>query len=136
MFETEDQLMAVFDTAIADSGLWLGLPGRRTFLMDEVEGIHGRVDRMMVSLPSSLRPTKTRSQLLQQETCCRIIVALRTTAQSPRTIGSRHRSFSRDDSVLAFANDRRRLGAGYFNRQLYSWTEVGPPRLRDLVLRG
>ncbi|QKK09394.1 MAG: hypothetical protein HND58_15330 [Planctomycetota bacterium] len=84
MFETEDQLMAVFDTAIADSGLWLGLPGRRTFLMDEVEGIHGRVDRMMVSLPSSLRPTKTRSQLLQQETCCRIIVALR--ARQPKVL--------------------------------------------------
>lgn len=84
MFETEDQLMAAFDTAIAGSELWLGLPGRRTFLMEEVEGIHGRVDRMMVSLPSALRPTKTRSALLQQETCCRIVVALR--ARQPKTV--------------------------------------------------
>ncbi len=76
MFDTEDQLMAAFDSALADSELWLGLPGRRTFTMEEVEGIHGCVDRMMVSLPSGVRPTEARSNLLRQETCCRIIVAL------------------------------------------------------------
>ncbi len=76
MFDTEDQLMAEFDSALADSELWLGLPGRRTFTMDEVEGIHGRVDRMMVSLPSGVRPTEARSNLLRQEACCRIIVSL------------------------------------------------------------
>lgn len=84
MFETEDQLMVAFDTAIVKSDLWLTVPGRRTFLMEEVEGIHGRVDRMMVSLPSALRSTKTRSALLQQETCCRIVVALR--ARHPKTV--------------------------------------------------
>ena len=84
MFSTEDQLMAAFDSALAGSELWLGLPGRRTFLMEEVEGIHGRVDRMMVSLPSALRPTKSRSELLQQETCCRIVVALR--ARQPKSV--------------------------------------------------
>ncbi len=31
MFDTEDQLMAVFDSALGGSELWLGLPGRRTF---------------------------------------------------------------------------------------------------------
>jgi len=76
MFDTEDQLMAAFDSVLADSQLWLGLPGRRTFTMEEVEGIHGCVDRMMVSLPAGVRPTEARSNLLRQETCCRIIVAL------------------------------------------------------------
>lgn len=83
MFNTEDQLMEVFDSAITGSELWLGMPRRRTFLMDEVDGIHGRVDRMMVSVPSALRPTKSRSELLQQETCCRIIVSLR--AKQPKS---------------------------------------------------
>ncbi len=83
MFDTEDQLMSAFDSAIPGSELWLGLPGRRTFLMEEVEGIHGRVDRMMVSLPSALRPAKARSAVLQQETCCRIIAALR--ARQPKS---------------------------------------------------
>lgn len=82
MFQTEDQLMEIFDSAIANSELWLGMPRRRTFLMEEVNGIHGRVDRMMVSVPSALRPSKSRSELLQQETCCRIIVALR--AKQPK----------------------------------------------------
>lgn len=84
MFETEEQLMAAFDAAIAKGGLWPRLPGRRTLLMEEVEGMHGRVDRMLVSLPSALRPTRARSQLLQQETCCRIVVALR--ARQPKSI--------------------------------------------------
>lgn len=84
LFETEDQMLTAFDSALADCELWLGSPGRRTFMMDEVEGIHGRVDRMMVSLPSGVRPGKGRSQLLQQETCCRIIVALR--AKQPKTL--------------------------------------------------
>lgn len=76
MFDAEDQLMAAFDSALAESELWLGLPGRRTFTMEEVEGIHGCVDRMMVSLPSGVRSAKARSDLLRQEACCRIIVAL------------------------------------------------------------
>jgi hypothetical protein len=76
MFDTEDQLMAAFDSALAECDLWLGLPGRRTFTMEEVEGIHGCVDRMMVSIPSGVRPVKARSELLQQETCCRIVVSL------------------------------------------------------------
>lgn len=85
MFDTEDQLMAAFDVAIASSEMWLRAPGRRTLLMEEVEGIHGRVDRMMVSLPSALRPSKSRSDLLQRETCCRIIVALH--ARQPKCSG-------------------------------------------------
>ena len=68
--------MAAFDSALADSELWLGLPGRRTITMKEVAGIHGCVDRMMVSLPSGVRPVRSRSELLRQETCCRIVVAL------------------------------------------------------------
>lgn len=68
--------MAAFDSILANSKLWLGLPGRRTFTMEEVEGIYGCVDRMMVSLPSGVRPTRARSELLRQETCCRIVVAL------------------------------------------------------------
>lgn len=84
MFDTEDHLMAAFDSALARSELWLGLPGRRTFTMEEVEGIHGRVDRMMVSLPSGVRPAKARSNLLEQESCCRIIVALK--AKQPKSV--------------------------------------------------
>ncbi len=84
MFDTEDHLMAAFDSALAHSELWLGLPGRRTFTMKEVEGIHGRVDRMMVSLPSGVRPAKARSKLLRQETCCRIIGVLR--AKQPKSV--------------------------------------------------
>ena len=76
MFDTENQLMAAFDPALASSKLWLRLPGRRTLTMEEVEGIHGCVDRMMVSLPSGVRPVRARSELLRQETCCRIVVAL------------------------------------------------------------
>ena len=76
MFDTEDQLMAAFDSALIDSELWLGLPGWRTIMMKEVDGIHGCVDRMMVSLPSGVRPVGSRSELLRQETCCRIVVAL------------------------------------------------------------
>ena len=68
--------MAAFDSALADSELWLGFPGRRTITMKEVDGIHGCVDRMMVSLPSGVRPVRSRSELLCQETCCRIVVAL------------------------------------------------------------
>lgn len=84
MFDTEDDLMAAFDSALAHSELWLSAPGRCTFTMEEVEGIHGRVDRMMVSLPSGVRPAKARSNLLQQETCCRIIVALK--AKQPKSV--------------------------------------------------
>lgn len=84
MFDTEDQLMTAFDAALVGSVLWLGLPGRRTFTMEEVEGIHGRVDRMMVSLPSAVRPVRSRSELLQQESCCRIIVAL--CVRQPKTV--------------------------------------------------
>ena len=76
MFDTEDRLMAAFDSVLENSELWLGLPGRRTITLKEVAGIHGCVDRMMVSLPSGVRPVKTRSNLLCQETCCRIVVAL------------------------------------------------------------
>jgi len=83
MFDTEDQLMAAFDSALVGSELWLGLPGRKTFTMEEVEGIHGCVDRMMVSLPSGVRPAEARSKLLQQETCARIIIALR--AKQPKS---------------------------------------------------
>lgn len=83
MFETEHELMAAFDAAVKCSDLWLGSPGHRTFMMEEVEGIHGRVDRMMVSLPSGARPEKARSELLQHETCCRIVVALRAKQPKP-----------------------------------------------------
>lgn len=96
MFDTEDQLMAAFDLALADSELWLGLPGRRTFTMEEVEGIHGCVDRMMVSLPSGVRPARARSELLRQETCCRIVVALR--AKQPKSV---------DQLVLEVARSRK-----------------------------
>jgi len=98
MFQTEDHLMAEFDCALAQSDLWLAERGRRTFIMEEVEGLHGRVDRMMVSLPSAARSTIPRSELFQQPTACRIIVALRAkqpkavdelahdTGQSPETV--------------------------------------------------
>lgn len=84
MFSDEEQLMAAFDTALQGSELWLSFPGKLTFMMEEVEGLHGRVDRMMVSLPSAVRPTKAKSELLQQPTSCRIIIALH--AKQPKSI--------------------------------------------------
>lgn len=45
--------------------------------------MHGRVDRMMVSLPSGVRSGKARAELLEQETCCRIIVVLHAKQPKP-----------------------------------------------------
>jgi len=100
MFQTEDHLMAEFDRALPQSDLWLARPGRKTFMMEEVDGLHGRVDRMMVSLPSAVRPTKARSELLQQPTSCRIIAALR--AKQPKSIEDLVRDAGRSPETVRF----------------------------------
>jgi hypothetical protein len=100
MFDTEDQLMTTFDSALTESDLWLGLPGRRTFIMEEVEGLHGRVDRMMVSLPSAVRPTPSRAELLRQPTSCRIIVAL--LPKQPKTANQLARDTGRSIETVRF----------------------------------
>lgn len=118
MYSTEEQLLAAFDTALEGSDLWLGMPGRRTFMMEEVEGLHGRVDRMMVSLPAAARPTKARSELFRQPTSCRIMISL--CAKQPKSVEQLARDTGRSVETIRFWLARmeregliRSLGRGY-----------------------
>ena len=121
MFETEDQLLRTFDVAIRRSDLWVDLPNRKMLTMKEVGGIHGCVDRMIISLATDHCIVSSACELLRHETCCRIFEALnskrpKSTDQVANEIARSNRTVHKWLSSMTQASLARRIAGHRYVR--------------------